>query len=444
MGLKNLFMRVTNSLAITFVSFKIAPGKEVESSRTPRNRIVLDDEASMDSRATLSQAEPDAQTMLDTFVLNKPAASFIDDIHVRMRFDEDGEMALCQLEPIKCVGTYSPVSPLLSSKSDAVNASSDLSALVPSLTRHAPSPLTLTLSWTSADGRVLKASDFRPIKKLGKGGQGTVLLVDDKVTGTRLSMKVIRKKDVLLRHYPGIFQEQYVMKTMSGSAWVLSLLGSFHDSDNFYFLTEYMSGGDLFSKMKWKRKLLAPTALQYAAELVFAIGVLHENRILHRDIKQDNALLDANDHLVLADFGFTKAFGHPRSETLWKSSHDWGCEDDNSEGGVEEDHTKSRCGTRGFMAPEIYYGPEYSYPADIWAAGVTIFMMLNGRFPFGMTMDMGLAELFRRSKTLPVRFGPSANVSEDARHLITWMLEKDPIERPTIAEIKGHPYFSSM
>lgn len=158
-----------------------------------------------------------------------------------------------------------------------------------------------------------------------------------------------------------------------------------------------MSGGDLFSKMKWKRKLLAPTALQYAAELVciilsetlwqhadrslqvFAIGVLHENRILHRDIKQDNALLDANDHLVLADFGFTKAFGHPRSETLWKSSHDWGCEDDNSEGGVEEDHTKSRCGTRGFMAPEIYYGPEYSYPADIWAAGVTIFMMLNGR-----------------------------------------------------------------
>lgn len=82
--------------------------------------------------------------------------------------------------------------------------------------------------------------DFVPIRIIGKGGQGTVYLVKDLVTGRILSLKVVSKTDIPLRHYSRIFSEQHIMKKISGLPHILPLWGSFHDNDNFYFMTASM------------------------------------------------------------------------------------------------------------------------------------------------------------------------------------------------------------
>jgi len=86
-------------------------------------------------------------------------------------------------------------------------------------------------------GRILKATDFKPIKLLGQGGQGSVYHVEDQVTNARMSLKVISKSAMPLWSYPRFFNEQFLMKKLAGFSQTLPLLGSFHDSENFYFLT---------------------------------------------------------------------------------------------------------------------------------------------------------------------------------------------------------------
>lgn len=100
-----------------------------------------------------------------------------------------------------------------------------------------PHSTTPASSYNLPPRRIFKATDFHAIKFIGKGGQGTVVLVRDKISRAQLAMKVVRKKDVLLRQYPGIFEEQDIMKRLAGNPWFLSLEASFDDSDHFFFLT---------------------------------------------------------------------------------------------------------------------------------------------------------------------------------------------------------------
>ena len=96
--------------------------------------------------------------------------------------------------------------------------------------------------------RTLFPTDFRPVRTLGKGGHGKVYLVQDVVSERYLAMKVIEKNGLRMREYPTVFEEQAVSHALvangdearlgsGGSPWLAPLLGSFEDSDNFYFLT---------------------------------------------------------------------------------------------------------------------------------------------------------------------------------------------------------------
>ncbi|PCH42016.1 kinase-like protein [Wolfiporia cocos MD-104 SS10] len=305
-------------------------------------------------------------------------------------------------------------------------------------------------------GSAWKGSDFVPIKLLGKGGQGAVFLVRCRQTGQQYALKTVRKSSAKPKSAPRIFEEQAIMRelALTPNPWFVRLKGSFHDSENFYFLTEYAPRGDLWTEIS-RRKSLSPAALlQYSAEIIHILSLMYEERhIIHRDFKPENLLIDGSGHLVLADFGISKLFGCARP---WEHTNAGEFEvEDNSnvsdmskEIDLEGHHvTRKICGTAGYMAPEVFCGPAYSFQADIWAAGVTIYKMMTGALPFGMNRKQNTKEIFQRSLASPLDFHSSSakcKVDRDAQDLLQLMLEKDPLKRPLAVELKSHSYFRSI
>ncbi|GBE78508.1 cAMP-dependent protein kinase catalytic subunit alpha [Sparassis crispa] len=499
MGFKTFLARVSTSFT--------SKSKTTDSKNTGLEHQPLVPAYSEVSSLHPSPVVPSSANLLDAHHNNFLADV---DVHVRLVFDQTGDMTLCSVESLK-VGkaaklvdsesgsssvsesafstlfdtaslrkdnhNYEFVLPsndssygrtltpklLLPPQPDLFPVPAPISDHVSSLVLDKPlPPLPVCPSPSLADppnpiGRRLHVKQFKPLRVLGKGGQGTVALVEDRVSGSFLGMKIVRKAAVRTKSYPRLFDEQRIMRALAGEPWVLPLLASFDDRDHFFILTKYCPQGDLWSKIKNQRGLCPSDALRYGAELVHAIGLLHSRRIIHRDIKPENILLDGG-HIVLADFGISKAFGRPISETPWKMCPEWSgnvpsvpsAGNETGEGNSlagdeeEEDVTQKFCGTPGFMAPEMNEG-EYSYEADIYAAGVVLYVMLMGRLPFGLNpRKQTLAEQFRHITELPVDFDVDGDISPDGQDLLERMLEKDPRRRATIPEIKEHPYFASI
>ncbi|KAL7280423.1 hypothetical protein ACG7TL_005351 [Trametes sanguinea] len=304
--------------------------------------------------------------------------------------------------------------------------------------------------------RPLCTSDFRPIRQLGKGGHGTVYLVEDVVSNRHLAMKVIEKNGLRLREYPVVFEEQAVSRALSAMeaasrSGVVPLQGSFEDSDNFYLLTDYYPEGDLMKWMKRHGKVPEAQARLWCAELLVTLERLHRKRIVHRDVKPENILLDEDGHIALTDFGIARAFTRKDNDRPWKRVHPWGKrtsldepateERSKSKRGRDADVTHSLVGTPGYVAPEVYSG-KYSYGADVWGTGVVLYCML---LPFGLDpKQQRLEEIIARTDSVPADFDLYGVVDAEVQDLLTKMLEKDPRKRPAIRKLKKHRWFRGI
>ncbi|XP_031747365.1 serine/threonine-protein kinase N1-like isoform X2 [Xenopus tropicalis] len=120
---------------------------------------------------------------------------------------------------------------------------------------------------------------------------------------------------------------------------------------------EYLPGGDMLDFIK-SVELEEPDVMFYTACIVLGLEALHQLGIVHRDLKLENLLLDRDGYLKIVDFGLSKdRFGY-------------------------SDRTKTMCGTKTYMAPEIYLKLGYGMAADWWALGITVYVMLLYELPF--------------------------------------------------------------
>lgn len=175
-------------------------------------------------------------------------------------------------------------------------------------------------------------------------------------------------------------------------------------------------GGDVVDGMqlhhKTKGKLQAGSIVHVARQMVEAINYLHSNTVVHRDVKGDNFLMDRKDladqkcHIALSDFGTAKPL------KSGERMHD-------------------DCGTKLFWAPE-FYGRDYGFKVDIWAIGVIMYGLLDGRFPFKDESDV-------RKKQISL---PKTSSSE-ASALILKMLEKDEAKRVSAAEALRYEWIAA-
>jgi len=130
-------------------------------------------------------------------------------------------------------------------------------------------------------------------------------------------------------------------------------------------LFEYISGGELFSRLRKDGRFSNDVSLFYAAEILLAIQYLHKKNMVYRDLKPENLLIDRFGHIKIADFGFAKRI---------------------------ENRTFTLCGTPEYLAPEIIKGSKTGYgkTVDWWALGILVFEMLSGYPPFYDNEPVGI------------------------------------------------------
>ncbi|KAI8973131.1 kinase-like domain-containing protein [Trametes punicea] len=429
--------------------------KKAKVAVVPRN-IVVDIAVKVEQVETVPRPE---EILQQGFEAQGP-------IHVRMTFNEDGEVATCKMEHLEVVkaapAALSNVTTLVGSPMPSkpvtlppvVGVSQDKPKLVSSLCTTAASrdvlkPVTAASSTgvvaQALEKRILKVEDFRIIRVLGEGGQGLVLLVQDQVTDRLFALKVIKKHKLQTKDLSTVFVEQDIMKTLAGNPLFPALKGSFEDEDHFFLLTDYYPGGDLNDRIRKEGKLPTDVARRYAAQIVLAMEELRRQRIIHRDIKPKNILLTEQDEVIVTDFGLSRMFGRTVEQQPWRLRKIWQHKEDFAEDGSETisemDKTQATCGTFGYIAPEMFTG-DHSYEVDVWSFAVTLYEMLHGKLPFGFGDGSPTMEFITRVIVEAVEIDDE--VDADANDLLQAMFAKDPNKRPTWEQIKEHPWFDSV
>ena len=173
--------------------------------------------------------------------------------------------------------------------------------------------------------------DFDLLKVLGRGAFGKVVLCREKSTRTMYAMKILKKAAVFQgKEMEHTLTENRVLQTIR-HPFIVGLKYSFTTEDRLCYVTEYVSGGELFIHLKNERlrRFSEDRARFYAAEIVCALGYLHKRGIIYRDLKLENLLLDKNGHIKMVDFGLCKdeIFGNKVTNTF--------------------------CGTPSYLPPEV-------------------------------------------------------------------------------------------
>ncbi|KAI0078280.1 kinase-like protein, partial [Panus rudis PR-1116 ss-1] len=410
-----------------------------------------------------------------------------------------------------------PATPLLAPAPFPVDNTNGHPLLPPSvLVATAPALITKQPS-TSAD---LSCADFDLLKRIGKGGFGTVFKARHKATGRIVAIKAVSKyrpprrraaqsstrvvpaSDTLLNddgareagdgggegnsdgldscenslvlrvmrqpavarranreeeeqrrkeeekerrdcHWSMTVEEMVAFRRSEGIDHVLGLMGSWHDPRAFYFVSELCEGGNLQTVLDRRINLSESVVEIFSAQILCGLVALHARGIIHRDIKPANILITSSGKAVIADLGLAKLYTSHMTpfERMVEGVED----DEDIE--VGDDNTSRRCGTREYMAPEIYKRILYSYEVDVWAFGVTVYRMLMGRTPW-VYQTGDWVELEERILTAPLKFNKVRRmllgISKDAENFVLESLERDQEKRPTAAELKTHSFCKNL
>jgi len=219
--------------------------------------------------------------------------------------------------------------------------------------------------------------------------------------------------------------ERNILVQTENSPFVVKLFYTFQSKNNFYFVMEYLHGGDCFSLLQKLVCFPERLARQYIAESVLALEYLHSRGIIHRDLKPDNMLITKDGHIKLTDFGLSKM----------------GFLDKEDE---RESNKNEKVGTPDYLAPEIFLGMGHGNEVDWWALGCITYEFLFGVTPF---YGDSYKEIFENTLNHQIAWPDGANPT--ARDFIEKLLIIDPKNRlgansDGSKEVKGHPWFCEI
>lgn len=247
---------------------------------------------------------------------------------------------------------------------------------------------------------------------LGRGAFGKVNLGLHVLTGRLVAIKSFNKSALPNeRSKKKILHEVKLLQKLRLNS-IVKIYETFETPKYLIIVMEYVSGGDLLSYVKKRNKLNENVARYIFRQIIHSLDYIHNQYIIHRDIKLDNILLDVHNNIKICDFGVGKQI-RSKKEIMY-----------------------DQCGTPAYIAPEILKGSGYEgSPVDYWSAGVVLYAMLSGMVPFKANDMNKLQELISKGEFASLDF-----VSKEANNLIHGILEVDVKKRLTSSEILNHPW----
>ncbi|GBF87805.1 calcium-dependent kinase-like protein [Raphidocelis subcapitata] len=259
--------------------------------------------------------------------------------------------------------------------------------------------------------------------ELGRGAFAAAWLGVERATGRRVAVKSIPKSRLegLSREWADVRREVQVMHTLEGHPNMVELLGAYEDEDQVHLVMELCAGSCLLERVMAEGRCREHEAAALIRSLLEVLAHAHDLGIAHRDVKLDNLLfsdtLERPSGLKLADWGFAAFAGRgPSARRLH---------------GV--------CGTSYYIAPEVITGA-YDERADVWSAGVVLYVLLCGRPPFcaGKTEDV-FREILECDGP-DMTGAPWPSISEGAKDAVRQMMTWRPGRRPSAREMLAHDF----
>ena len=266
----------------------------------------------------------------------------------------------------------------------------------------------------------LTYNDFEPIKLLGTGSFGRVLLVRFKSKDTLYAMKILSKNQIKIKHQEEHTKTERDLMVKINNPFIVNIKFAFQDDSKLYIVSDFMQGGDMFYHLHSQKKFEESRAKFYAIELILGLEYLHKNSMIYRDLKPENILMDSKGHLKISDFGLSKILDSP------------------------DDKAYTLCGTPQYLAPEILKNKGYDKTVDWWSLGCFLYEMLTGFLPFYIPKGNRInPKVFEE----PLRFPPDVNPV--AINLISQLITVNPKKRLGYGEedakkIKEHEFFKGV
>jgi serine/threonine protein kinase len=244
--------------------------------------------------------------------------------------------------------------------------------------------------------------------------------------------------------------------------FVVKLHYSFQDDDHLYLVMDYLPGGDLMGLLIKEDTFPEEATKFYAAQAIQAIGAVHALGYIHRDLKPDNLLLDAEGHLRLTDLGLTKKVDEGDTDsTLGKAQEEavraaqeeppTPTEGDSAAGGAAGHRDRklafSTVGTPDYIAPEVLLKKGYGKEADWWSLGVILFECLVGYPPFYADDPVSTCrKILKWNKTLHFPADRTASLSPECLDFVKTLLTSadSRLGRNGTDELRQHPWLADV
>ncbi|GME88159.1 unnamed protein product [Ambrosiozyma monospora] len=249
-----------------------------------------------------------------------------------------------------------------------------------------------------------KISDFKPIKVLGQGAYGKVVLVQNKNTGLLFAQKELKKASIIVdgKTAERTKSERDILASVTEHQNIVKLFYALHDSRKLYLILEYIPGGELFQYLAKEKFLSERSASFYVAQMALALKHLHGLGIVYRDLKPENCLLDKDGYLVLTDFGLAK-------QSTTQDSENW---------------CNSIIGTPEYCSPEVLRGEDYGTKTDWWSLGCVMYDMLTGAPPFTGNNHKDIIDKILKKKPKYPNY-----ITSDAKGLLNKLINKNVNKR---------------
>ncbi|KAI4375446.1 hypothetical protein MLD38_013312 [Melastoma candidum] len=254
-------------------------------------------------------------------------------------------------------------------------------------------------------------------RKLGQGQFGTTYLCTEISTGFDYACKSIAKRKLISKEdVEDVRREIQIMHHLAGHRNIVTIKGAYEDSLYVHIVMELCSGGELFDRIIQRGHYTERRAAELTRIIVGVVETCHSLGVMHRDLKPENFLLvnkDDDFSLKAIDFGLSVFF---------------------KPGQIFTDVV----GSPYYVAPEVllkHYGPE----ADVWTAGVILYILLSGVPPFWAETQQGIFDAVLKGH-IDFDSDPWPIISESAKDLIRKMLCSRPCDRLTAHEVLCHPW----